>query len=357
MSLSAKATPLVDIVIPNWNGSAVLKNCIASIRSQQEQRVNVIVVDNGSDDGSVEWLTREKTGITCLCLSENKGFSPAVNLGIMHGSAPYVLLLNNDTELEPDTLRLLLTAAETMSEYVFFVPKMLSLRQPEMLDGAGDAYLRGGAGYRLGTMERDCACYNDPGPVFGACAGAALYRRDLFERIGLFDEDFFAYLEDVELNLRINRAGMRGYYVPAARVLHVGSATSGSRFNELTVRLSTRNSILVLAKHYQAIQLLRLSPVICIYQLAWLFFCLKKRQTIPYLRGLAGSWRYLGVMRRRHRRLRTTDRLNNREFSDCLARAEFLCVTSIMHRNESQGKSNVLLRLYRLIFLRGVSET
>ncbi|MCW5214516.1 glycosyltransferase family 2 protein [Desulfobulbus sp. US5] len=118
------------------------------------------------------------------------------------------------------------------------------------MDGAGDGYLRGGAGYRLGTMELDGPAYNQAGLIFGACAGAVLYRRSLFDQIGLFDEDFFAYLEDVDLNLRINHSGKRGYYVPTAKVYHIGSASSGSKINPFTIRLSTRNSFYVLLKNY-----------------------------------------------------------------------------------------------------------
>ena len=210
---------------------------------------------------------------------------------------------------------------------------------------------QGGAGYRLGTMEQDSKVYNQAGPVFGACAGAVLYRRSLFDRIGLFDEDFFAYLEDVDLNLRMNRAGFYGYYVPAARVYHVGSATTGSKINEFTIRLSTRNSLYVLLKNYQFSLLVRFFPAICIYQFCWLLFVVKKHQFLPYCRGMWQGLTNFRQMRNKHHELRSHDRLTVSEFASCLKRAEKDVVDSIMSRRKSQGKGNGLLRMYGFLFL------
>ncbi len=341
----------VDIIIPNYNGLKVLIPCLQSIAGQTWQGLKVIVVDNGSSDGSVGYLTENFPEVQLVALSENTGFSAAVNSGIHAGTSPLIFLLNNDTELEPGCLEHLVTAADTMNGYDFFAPKMLAFHDRTLLDGAGDGYLRGGAGYRLGTMEGDSEVYNQAGPVFGACAGAVLYRRSLFERVGFFEEDFFAYLEDVDLNLRINRAGLRGYYLPAAVVYHIGSATSGSKINEFTVRLSTRNSLLVLLKNYRLSLFLRLLPVIIIYQFCWLLFVIKKRQFIPYVRGV---WQALAMgrnMRYKHRELRRHDRLGSAEFATILKEAEKSVVASIMRRRSAEGKGNTIFELYRLFFL------
>ncbi len=341
----------LSIVIPNYNGRKFLPACLRSIRGQTLPDYSIIVVDNGSTDGSRELLKREFPEVRVISMGTNTGFSRAINAGIQSASTPYIFLLNNDTELPRDTLEKLVSAAENKKEFSFFVPKMLSYHQRNILDGAGDGYLRGGAGYRLGTLEDDGDFYNHEGPVFGACAAAVLYRRSLFEKVGLFDEDFFAYLEDVDLNLRINRAGLQGYYLPCAVIYHIGSATSGSKINAFTVSLSTRNSFFILFKHYQLSLFLRLLPVIVIYQFCWLLFVVKKRQVAAWGRGISQALRGVMRMRRKHVTIRANDRLTTSELNECLRQAEQSVVSSIMHRRTGQGKGNRLLRLYCMLFL------
>jgi GT2 family glycosyltransferase len=275
-----------------------------------------------------------------------------VNQGILSSTAPFVFLLNNDTELEPDCLRHLMNAAEEQEVFDFFSPKMLSFHDRTVLDGAGDGYLRGGAGYRLGTMEQDSSVYNQPGPIFGACAGAALYRRSLFDQIGLFDEDFFAYLEDVDLNLRINHSGRKGYYVPTAKVYHIGSASSGSKINPFTVRLSTRNSFYVLLKNYPTRLFLRLLPVILTYQFFWLLFVIKKGQIPAYLQVMGQAVVGMGEMRKKRKQVSKYDVLDNEEFATCLSTSEKTVLESIMRRRRAEGKNNWLLKLYLAFFCR-----
>lgn len=341
----------VNIVIPNWNGLRFLPDCLASIGRQQCLDWRITVVDNGSTDGSVEYLRKAYPQVHLISLPENRGFSAAVNAGILSSTCPYVFLLNNDTELSMSCLRRLLTAAQDLPDISFFAPRMLCFHNRAVLDGAGDAYLRGGAGYRLGTLEQDSAQYSQSGPVFGACAGAALYRRSLFDRIGLFDEDFFAYLEDVDFNLRLNRAGCKGYYVSAAKVYHIGSASSGSKFNPFTIRLSTRNSFYVLLKHYSLPLFLRHLLVITIYQLLWLIFSVKKGHLRAWCQGVSGALAGGGKMFRKRQGIRRYDRITHSEFAAVLLHAEQAVVKSIMRRREEQGRSNWLLRLYENIFL------
>jgi GT2 family glycosyltransferase len=343
-------TAAVNIVIPNWNGLRFLPNCLASIERQQFTDWQITIVDNGSADGSLEYL-RAQPKVRLLALPENRGFSAAVNAGLLSSDAPYVFLLNNDTELPPDCLSQLLNAAAELSQFDFFAPKMLSFHERTVLDGAGDGFLRGGAGYRLGTMEKDSPIYNQPRPVFGACAGAALYRRAVFDRIGLFDEDFFAYLEDVDFNLRLNRAGCKGYYVPAARVYHIGSASSGSTFNPFTIRLSTRNSIYILLKHYSLFHFFRLLPVIAIYQFLWMVLTVKKRHFLAYCQGMREAIAGSTEMLRKRLEIRRRDRIAEAELAACLRNAEKTVIDSIMRRRSEQGKSNWLLQAYQRFFL------
>lgn len=341
----------VDILIPNLNGRHLLATCLQSIRLQTYSYWRVTVVDNGSSDGSVSFLREEFPEVDIVALTENTGFSAAVNTGILAGSQPLVFLLNNDTELAEDCLQRLVEAEEMLPEFAYFAPKMLNYHQREFLDGAGEGYLRGGAGYRLGTMERDGEPYDSPRQVFGACGGAALYRRQLFADVGLFDEDFFAYLEDVDFNLRASRAGKNCYYVPAARVYHIGSATSGSKFNSLTIRLSTRNSFYLLAKNYPFFLLFRYGHIIAVYQFIWLLFVIKKKHLSSYIAGLADAVRNLHHMRGKLNRERPLSRSEISNWCQILKLAEGEVLDSIMRRRRAQNKGNSLLRLYRRLFL------
>jgi GT2 family glycosyltransferase len=341
----------VDIVIPNFNGRHLLADCLHSIRLQTYSHWRVTVVDNGSSDGSVQFLQEEFPEVYSIALPENTGFSAAVNTGIRAGSRALVFLLNNDTELAEDCLQRLVEAGENLPQYAYFAPKMLNYHQREFLDGAGEGYLRGGAGYRLGTMERDTEPYDCPRPVFGACGGAALYRRQLFDDVGFFDEDFFAYLEDVDFNLRASRAGKYCYYVPEAIVYHIGSATTGSKFNSLTIKLSTRNSFYILAKNYPFFLLIRYGHLIVVYQFFWLLFVVKKRQLRPYLAGLTDATRNLHRMRGKFRRQKQFSWAETMEWCQLLSRAEGEVLDSIMRRRTAQNKGNGMLRLYRRMFL------
>ena len=344
--------PEVTVVIPNYNGLRFLPACLSSLAGQQQVNLLVTIVDNGSTDGSLEYIEENHPEVQVLPLPENMGFSAAVNAGIRDSSAPYIFLLNNDTELPPDCVQRLLIVAEEYSQYGFFAPKMLSFSERSILDGAGDGFLRGGAGYRLGTMEPDSEVYNQAGEIFGACAGAVLYRSSIFEQVDLFDEDFFAYLEDVDLNLRMNRAGIRGYYVPKARVYHIGSATSGSKFNPFTIRLSTRNSLYVLLKNYPLSLFIRFLPVISVYQACWLLFTIKKGQFPAWCQGIWQALKSVPSTRKKYHRIEKSALLSIPEFASSLKQAEREVVDSIMRRRTGLGKGNSLLRIYGFFFLR-----
>lgn len=338
-----------DIVIPNWNGKRMLEICLPSIYSQKFNDFSVTVVDNGSTDDSLAFLNSSFPQVMVIALPENMGFSSAVNRGIQAGNREWVLLLNNDIEMDSGCLENLAAEAGREPAIGIFALKMLSYSDRTLIDGAGDGVLRGGVGYRLGTMEPDSATYNLKREVFGACAGAALYRRSLFDQIGLFDEDFFAYLEDVDLNLRAVRAGYTCCYIPEAIVYHMGSATSGSKINEFTVRLTTRNNIYVIGKNFSFTMVLRFLPAILIYQFFWLLFVIKKRQFVAYMQGLAKSFSGLFLMVRKGSQRNSTD-LPVSDYCRKIIESEREVVRSIMSRRSGEGKNNFLLRWYLAIF-------
>lgn len=344
---------MIDIVIPNYNGRRFLDVCLKSIYCQSYAAWRIILVDNGSTDGSAAFVRECFPGVSLLTLTENTGFSAAVNRGMEAGDGDLVFLLNNDTELAPDCLQELADAA-TRYPADFFAAKMINYHQRHLLDGAGEGFLRGGAGYRLGTMEADGGVYDVSRQVFGACGGAALYRRQVLKEVGLFEPDFFAYLEDVDWNVRAARLGKTCRYVAEARVYHIGSATSGSKFNDFTIRLSTRNSLFVVARNYSRTMLLRYGLCIGVYQFFWLLFVLKKKRFFPYCRGIAEGIAAWPAMRCHYRKSR--ERLSGAEvspahFMETLRQAEQETIASIMRRRDAAGKNNRLLLLYQRLFL------
>lgn len=345
--------PLFEIIIPNWNGKDMLAHCLASLRRQTFTDFGIIVVDNGSEDDSIDMLRSSYPEVTLISLLENTGFSIAVNKGIEASVAPWLLLLNNDMEVAEDCLANLCQAVEKYPDFHMFALKMMNYHQRRFIDGAGDAVLRGGVGYRVGTLEEDSHVYQNDRETFGACAGAALYARDFFQKVGLFDTDFFAYLEDVDLNLRARRYGFRCMFLASAIVFHIGSATSGSKINRLTIRLSTRNTLFVLAKNYPLAMFLQFFPAIIVYQIAWLLFCIKKGMFQPYLSGLYQGLRLGFPFYRKGAALRQEESLLPlRDFAAMIKASEKEAVNSIMARRTAAGKSNVLLSCYcKLFFL------
>lgn len=242
----------ITVIIPNYNGLSFMEPCMAALRRQTCQDFDVLVVDNGSTDGSVEWLREQE--IPSVFLAENTGFSGAVNTGIRAARTPYVILLNNDTEAEPDYVGQLLHAIEGSPRIFSVSPKMIQLHQPELMDDAGDMYSVMGWAYQRGVGQ-EIGRYDRPCHIFSACAGAAIYRRDAFETIGYFDEMHFAYLEDIDVGYRAKIAGYYNRYCPQAVVYHVGSGTSGSKYNSFKVRLAARNNVYLNYKNMPFLQL------------------------------------------------------------------------------------------------------
>src|SRR5215211_9561023 len=208
--------PHVTVVIPNWNGERFLKVCLSSLREQSFEDFETALVDNASSDGSLRLVERDFPEVRVISMRENRGFSAAVNAGIETSEATYVALLNNDTEVDPGWLEALVRAAERHPEAGLFASKLVDFYDRRVLDGAGDALRLSGLPYRLGHGERDRGQFDAPAYVFSACAAAALYRREMLDEIGLFDEDFVSYCEDGDLSFRAQLAGYRCFYVPDA---------------------------------------------------------------------------------------------------------------------------------------------
>ena len=232
----------VTIVIPNWNGKKYLKKCLDSLMCQSIGQVPVIVVDNGSEDGSPELLKKEYPWVQLICMDQNYGFCRAVNTGIQAAETEYVVLLNNDIVTDKDFVKYLLLRAEANPRLFSCQSKMLQMDRTDHIDNAGDEYCALGWAYTRGK-DSEAGYFDKAEQIFSSCGGAALYRKTVFEQIGLFDEAHFAYLEDVDIGYRAKICGYENWYEPKSVVYHKGSAATGSRHNAFKVLHASRNNI------------------------------------------------------------------------------------------------------------------
>ncbi len=273
------------VIIPNYNGIDYLKDCLLSLSESESDGFETIVVDDGSKDGSAEYVRTSHPDVKLIALAENTGFAAAVNRGIEAATTKYVLLLNNDTKVIGDFVRRMEQAIEADEKIFSVSAKMLKMNDESTVDGAGDYYCALGWAYAYGKDKPE-EKVDKKRQIFSACGGAAIYRRDAVTELGLFDERHFAYLEDVDLGYRARIAGYINMYEPSAKVLHAGSGFSGSRYNEFKVGLSSKNSTYIIRKNMPFLQRIINLPFFIIgFGIKLLFFCLKGFG-IVYLKGL-----------------------------------------------------------------------
>ena len=273
----------VSVVIPNYNGMKYMETCLKALL-QQVEAGQVLVVDNGSTDGSREWVARRYPGVQLIGLKKNYGFCRAVNVGLRAAKTPYVILLNNDTRVCPGFVKALVGALNRDPKAFSAAAKMLQYHRPDRIDDAGNLYCALGWAFARGK-DKPRSLYERPEEIFAACAGAAIYRKAVLEEIGYFDEAHFAYLEDMDIGYRARIFGWRNLYEPAARVYHVGSGTSGSRYNAFKVFYSTRNNVYLIYKNMPWPQIILNVPFLLAgFGMKYIFFIRKNLGNI-YRKG------------------------------------------------------------------------
>lgn len=292
------------IVIPNWNGKAYLEDCLSSVFRQEGGAPEVILVDNGSEDESVSYVKEHYPAVKLIEFSQNTGFCKAVNAGIKAAGTEYVLLLNNDTKADRCFLRRM-EERIGQSEKIFSASgKMLSMKEPEYVDDAGDYYCALGWAFAEGKGKPDSPAYSHAKKIFAACGGAAIYRRKVFEEIGYFDEEHFAYLEDIDIGYRAKIYGYINVFEPSAVVFHAGSATSGSKYNEWKVNFSSRNSIYIVRKNTPLLQIVINLPFLAAGFLIKTLFFVKKGFGGTYIKGLWEGVKLAGSKKGREKRVK-----------------------------------------------------
>ncbi len=323
--------PRVTVVIPNWNTRRWLPGCLEGLRAQTFRDFAVLLVDNGSTDGSVDFVQEHYPEVEVIAFAENRGFAPAVNAGIAAARSAYVALLNTDTQPRPAWLGALVAALDAAPPDVGGIAsKMLQLTDPTRIDDAGDTFSWYGSARKQG-LGRPATAYTVPREVFSICAGAALYRRDFLETVGGFDERFESYLEDIDLGLRGRLLGYRYFYAPAAEILHQshGAGTPHARY----VTLMTRNRLAVLTKNIPLALLLKHLGTL-LYGQCYYFLAYKR----PWhsLKGWLGFVGMLPHLLRQRRQILKHKRLTNAELDALLSNELDEIPLAVLLRNKTR---------------------
>ncbi len=290
------------MVIPNWNGLRLLRPCLVSLSAQTCRDFETVVVDNGSSDGSAEALAREFPWVRVVALPRNLGFAGGCNVGLAAARGEVIVLLNNDTEVEPTWLAELAAALGRHPEAGFAASRMMLYSARDTINSAGDLYRRDGTADARGAWQPYGPPWDAERLVFGASGGAVAYRRALLDAIGPFEARFFSYCEDVDLSWRAQLAGYRCVYAPRAVIYHHGSATGGGPLSSYYVG---RNTIWVIVRNVPGALLWRHGWAILRAQAriardalrAWRGVAARARLR-GQLAGLVTCWRWLGYRRR-----------------------------------------------------------
>jgi len=285
------------VIVVSWNGKAHLEGCFAAIAAQQQVNAETILVDNGSDDGSAQFVADRFPWVRIASLAENQGFAGGNNAGAREARGRYLAFLNNDTIAEPGCLRALRNAIDVPSRDVMATARIVYMHDPSIIDSAGDGLTRaGGAFKRLHGQPASLA--EESREVFGACGAAFMMLRAVFEELGGFDEDFFASHEDVDLSYRARLRGYSCRYVAGAVVRHRGSATLG-RVSPFAVFQSQRNLEWVYVKNTPAWLLVRTLPDHLFYNLAAAAHFTRLGLLGTFLRAKVSALAGMGQIRRK----------------------------------------------------------
>ena len=255
-------TNKASVIIVNWNGAQFIEQCLTALLAQTTSPHEIILLDNASTDGSIE-IIRRFPSVRLIVLDQNTGFARGNNLAVAEASkeSEWIALINPDAFVEADWLETLLESAKSNPEFDVFGSKLVNAGDPRLLDGAGDAYHVSGLVWRMGHGSPIPTTVESDSEIFSPCAAAALYRRSAWQAIGGLDEDYFCYVEDVDLGFRLRLAGYRCLYVPSSIVHHVGSGTTGGQHSAFSMYHGHRNLVWTFVKDMPSVLFWLLLPL------------------------------------------------------------------------------------------------
>lgn len=303
--------PKIVVVIPNWNGADYIAECLASLQ-KQSLKAHIVVVDNGSVDDSVAVITKNHPSVEVLEFPDNAGFAGGVNRGIrpaIEQGVEYIALFNNDAVADKDWLKNLVAAADSHPEAGIVTGKFMRFDK-QHIDSTGDQYSTFAMPFPRGRNQPDEGQYDTPGYVFGASGGASLYRTVMLKEIGLFDEEFFAYFEDVDISYRAQLAGWKVWYEPTAVAYHHVGGTS-SKLGTFSRYHTIKNFYMLYAKNMPA-KLYWKYGLNFIYQALRLFAgSVMNRAGLTYVRGMAKAFWNTPHLIRERRRIQRNRKVSN----------------------------------------------
>ena len=307
------ALPQLTVVMPNYNGRALLEEALPSLAAQTFKPSAIVIVDDCSDDDSVAYLRAHWPRVQVRALPAHLGVTAALNACLNAADTELVALFNNDMELDPECLAELVAELDRDPLIGSVTPKMLDFSDRSVLDGAGDLLSWRAGGRRRGHGDRDIGQYEQALEVFGPCGGAAVFRRTALQAVGGFDEAYYAYYEDIDWAFRAQLLGFRCRYVPRAILYHHGSATLGRGLTDFNGYHLWRNPIWLVAKCYPAGAIVRHAPALIRGQAGNLFAALRVRRGRVWARAMRDALQGLPAAVRKRRRLQRARTISLRE--------------------------------------------
>lgn len=335
-----------SVIIPVFGDGLHLTTCVESLLSSRGRHFEIVLIDDGSPEPIRDFTGRD--GIRCYRSEKNHGPSHALNRGLEKTEGRWVILLNSDVRVLPDSLEKLVQTLEKHPGYDFAVSKLLKPLDPPLVDCRGDGILIGGGGYRIGHGELDGVESDKARAVLGAAGTASVYRRSVLEELGGFDEDFFGFLEDLDLSLRAQLRGHACLYVPASVVHHEGGVSFRALGDREIFRLITRNQIWVVVKSYPGAVWLRALPRLLVFQALWMGLMIWRGFFGAYLRGLYEAVRGLPKMLRKRSSIQSSRRITARRFWELLQLSE--AQIADWQRRQPRPQGSLLLRVYFGLF-------
>ena len=297
IAFAASPSATVSVIIVNWNSGEHLANCLNHLAQQSVQPGRIWVVDNASSDSSATEI-KAQDNLSVLVMDSNLGFAKGNNHALNQCTTEYVALLNPDAFPEPDWLERLLAAAASHPDAAAFGSRQRCATRPELLDGIGDVYHISGLVWREGHGQKPSAARLISHEIFSPCAAAALYRREALRRVGGFDNDYFCYVEDVDLGFRLRLSGYKAIYVSGAVVNHIGSVATGGQHSDFAVYHGHRNLVWAYVKNMPGMLFWVFLPLHLLLNVVSLFwFSVRGQAGVIFrakrdaIRGLPAMWR------------------------------------------------------------------